>query len=115
MELSPGGYRYLLGARGALAGVRLRLDGLTVLIGENGSGKSTLIEAFELLHRAAAPGNFVNDQLAPFHGGLLEHLLSPSCEHHGIAFPHKRKCHRFANATARACYDRNFTCHRGVS
>jgi predicted ATPase len=27
-----------------LADVRLRLDGLTVLIGDNGSGKSTLIE-----------------------------------------------------------------------
>jgi predicted ATPase len=31
----------------------LKLDGLTVLIGENGSGKSTILEACELLRRAA--------------------------------------------------------------
>lgn len=58
----------------ALADVRLPMGGLTVLIGENGSGKSTLIEALELLRRAGSPGNFVNDQLGPFHGGL-ESLL----------------------------------------
>src|SRR5262249_29873916 len=54
----------------ALADVRLPLGGLTVLIGENGSGKSTLVEALVLLRRAAYPGSFVDDRLAPFHGGL---------------------------------------------
>lgn len=53
-----------------LADVRLPLGGLTVLIGENGSGKSSLVEAMELLCKAARPGNFVNDQLGPLHGGL---------------------------------------------
>ncbi len=67
----------------ALADVRLEAGGLTVLIGENGSGKSTLIEAFELLRRAALPGNFVNDQLGPFHGGL-ESLLRKGAKVLGV-------------------------------
>lgn len=45
-----------------LADVTLKLDGLTVLIGENGSGKSSLIEACELLHRLSSA-----DFLAEFH------------------------------------------------
>jgi hypothetical protein len=32
--------------------VRLRLDGLTVLIGDNGTGKSSILEACEILRRA---------------------------------------------------------------
>ncbi|MFL5356783.1 AAA family ATPase [Archangium sp.] len=34
--------------------LHLKLDGLTVLIGENGSGKSSIIEACELLRRATS-------------------------------------------------------------
>jgi predicted ATPase len=52
----------------SLADVRLRLDGLTVLIGDNGSGKSSLIEACELLRRVANP-SFVED-LNRIHGGV---------------------------------------------
>lgn len=37
-----------------LADVRLKLDGLTVLIGQNGTGKSTLIEALELIRKFGA-------------------------------------------------------------
>ena len=48
--------------------VTLRLDELTVLIGENGAGKSSIVEAFELLRKAGAP-SFV-DNLASLHGGL---------------------------------------------
>jgi predicted ATPase len=50
-----------------LADVRLRLDGLTVLIGENASGKSTILEAFEILHRTARTGFL--DSLYDVHGG----------------------------------------------
>ncbi|HEY4118253.1 MAG TPA: AAA family ATPase [Byssovorax sp.] len=50
-----------------LADVRLRLGGLTVLLGENGAGKSSLIEVFELLRKAAEP-NYVQNLGA--HGGL---------------------------------------------
>lgn len=50
-----------------LADVTLKLDGLTVLIGDNGSGKSSLIEACELLRRAAG-GSFAQD-LRKVHGG----------------------------------------------
>lgn len=50
--------------------VSLRLDGLTVLIGDNGTGKSTLLEAIELLRQAAKPAvDFVNDVLVGGHGG----------------------------------------------
>ncbi|MCP3144368.1 AAA family ATPase [Pyxidicoccus xibeiensis] len=48
--------------------LRLRLDGLTVLIGENGSGKSSIIEACELLRRATSE-RFL-DELYSIHGGL---------------------------------------------
>lgn len=55
-----------------LADVRLRLGGLTVLIGENGSGKSSLLEAFEILRKAAEPDFFSN--LSRLHGGLANLL-----------------------------------------
>lgn len=48
--------------------LRLKLDGLTVLIGENGSGKSSIIEACELLRRATSE-RFV-DEFYGIHGGL---------------------------------------------
>jgi predicted ATPase len=51
-----------------LADVRLKLSGLTVLIGENGSGKSSVVEAFELLRKAAA-SDYVK-ALNRAHGGL---------------------------------------------
>jgi predicted ATPase len=50
-----------------LADVTLKLDGLTVLIGDNGSGKSTLIEACELLRRAGGE-NFA-EEFQQIHGG----------------------------------------------
>jgi len=55
-----------------LADVKLRLDGLTVLIGDNGSGKSSLIEACEILRRAGSE-SFADD-LQKIHGGV-ESLL----------------------------------------
>jgi predicted ATPase len=48
--------------------IRLKLDGLTVLIGDNGTGKSSIIEACELLHRAANE-RFL-DEFYAIHGGL---------------------------------------------
>lgn len=48
--------------------LRLKLDGLTVLIGENGSGKSSIIEACELLRRATSE-RFL-DEFYSIHGGL---------------------------------------------
>ncbi len=48
--------------------LRLKLDGLTVLIGENGSGKSSIIEACELLRRATSD-RFL-DEFYSIHGGL---------------------------------------------
>jgi predicted ATPase len=54
----------------ALEDVRLRLDGLTVLIGDNGTGKSSLVEAFELTRAAARPGSFIPDQVVAGHSGL---------------------------------------------
>jgi predicted ATPase len=48
--------------------IRLKLDGLTVLIGENGSGKSSIIEACELLRRASSE-SFL-DEFYSIHGGL---------------------------------------------
>jgi ABC-type cobalamin/Fe3+-siderophores transport system ATPase subunit len=62
-------YLRVVGMR-SLADVRLPLGGLTVLIGDNGSGKSSLLEALELLRKAAQPGNFITDQLEPFHWNL---------------------------------------------
>ena len=51
----------------SIADVRLKIGGLTVLIGENGAGKSTLIEALELVRKAAAPSYVHN---LSTHGGL---------------------------------------------
>lgn len=48
--------------------VRLRLDGLTVLIGDNGSGKSSILEACEILRRATSQGFL--DEFHRIHGGL---------------------------------------------
>lgn len=48
--------------------VRLKLDGLTVLIGENGSGKSSIIEACEILRRARSE-RFL-DEFYSIHGGF---------------------------------------------
>lgn len=48
--------------------VRLRLDGLTVLIGDNGTGKSSILEACEILRRATGP-RFL-EELYGIHGGL---------------------------------------------
>jgi predicted ATPase len=52
--------------------IRLKLDGLTVLIGDNGTGKSSIIEACELLHRAANE-RFL-DEFYSVHGGLTSLL-----------------------------------------
>lgn len=48
--------------------IRLKLDGLTVLIGDNGSGKSSIIEACELLRRASTE-RFLDDFYS-IHGGM---------------------------------------------
>lgn len=52
-----------------LADVWLKLDGLTVLIGENGTGKSSIIEACELLRRMASQ-DFMSEFYNP-HGGAF--------------------------------------------
>ncbi|WP_395855338.1 AAA family ATPase [Cystobacter fuscus] len=52
--------------------IRLKLDGLTVLIGDNGTGKSSIIEACELLHRAVNE-RFL-DEFYSVHGGLTSLL-----------------------------------------
>lgn len=62
----------------SLADVRLRLDGLTVLIGDNGSGKSSLIEVCELLQRAASES--FSEDLNRIHGGVGS-LLRAGAEH----------------------------------
>lgn len=49
----------------SLADVDLRLDDLTVLIGDNGVGKSALVEACDILHRA--PGAQFLDDLGATH------------------------------------------------
>ncbi|WP_437308244.1 AAA family ATPase [Sorangium sp. So ce388] len=51
-----------------LGNVHLRLDGLTVLIGDNGAGKSSILEACEILRRATGP-RFI-DEFHGIHGGL---------------------------------------------
>ncbi|WP_438034946.1 AAA family ATPase [Sorangium sp. So ce204] len=48
--------------------VHLRLNGLTVLIGDNGSGKSSILEACEILRRTTGP-RFL-DEFHGIHGGL---------------------------------------------
>lgn len=51
-----------------LADISLKLDGITVVIGDNGAGKSSLIEACALLARTARPGFL--DSFYDVHGGL---------------------------------------------
>lgn len=58
--------------------VTLRIDELAVLIGENGSGKSSLLQAVEILHQAAKPGNFTEDLLRAIHG-LPDELINEHC------------------------------------
>ncbi len=60
----------------SLEDVRLKLDGLTVLIGENGSGKSSLIEALELLRLTATDG--FHDSFWTHHGGTAALLRQGS-------------------------------------
>jgi predicted ATPase len=61
-----------------LADVKLRIDGLTVLIGENGSGKSSLLEACEILRLAM--DHSIVDRIQRFHGGLQSLLRSGASE-----------------------------------
>lgn len=56
----------------SLADVRLRLGGLTVLIGDNGTGKSSLLEALAILS-LALESSFLN-RLYERHGGPTELL-----------------------------------------
>jgi predicted ATPase/uncharacterized protein HemY len=56
----------------------LKLDNLTVLIGENGTGKSSIIEACELLRRASTPSFFA--ELHDIHGGLFNLLRDGATE-----------------------------------
>lgn len=65
-----------------LADVRLKLGGLTVLVGENGSGKSSMLEAFEILRKAAEP-EFLS-RLSRIHGGQAN-LLRADAEHLTLA------------------------------
>lgn len=55
-----------------LENVRLKLDGLTVLIGENGSGKTSIVEACELLRRSAGQNFFT--EFYGVHGGFFSLL-----------------------------------------
>lgn len=64
----------------AIQHLELKTDGLVVLIGENGTGKSSIVEAIEVLAKAARPGGFVNDWLAPFHGNFRDLLRVGSAE-----------------------------------
>lgn len=61
-----------------LADVRLKLDGLTVLIGENGTGKSSIVEACELLRRLANQ-DFIGEFYNP-HGGAFALLREGASE-----------------------------------
>jgi len=51
-----------------ISDLNLRLNGLTVLIGENGAGKSTILEACEILRRVTRTE--LLDDLDGIHGGL---------------------------------------------
>lgn len=53
----------------AISDISLKLDGLTVLIGDNGSGKSTILEALEIIGRTPQT-NFVSEVISRLHGGL---------------------------------------------
>ncbi len=65
----------------SLADVSLPIDKMVVLIGDNGTGKSTIIEALEILHKAASrPGDFVNESIGRYHGGLLSLLRKGASE-----------------------------------
>lgn len=52
----------------AFDGVKLSLDGLTVLTGKNATGKTSIVEAFELLRKVPHPSFMAEFQNA--HGGL---------------------------------------------
>jgi predicted ATPase len=56
----------------SIEGLKLRLDGLTVLIGENGSGKSSIIEACQILRAAARPE--FSRAFHGIHGGMFSLL-----------------------------------------
>jgi predicted ATPase len=53
-----------------LADVSLKLDKLTVLIGENGAGKSSIVEAIEILRKAGEAGSILG-RIAGSHQGLF--------------------------------------------
>lgn len=63
----------------AISDISLKLDGLTVLIGDNGSGKSTILEALEIIGRAPQT-NFVSEVISRLHGGLDSLLRSGESE-----------------------------------
>ncbi|MCG3172360.1 MAG: hypothetical protein GMKNLPBB_00510 [Myxococcota bacterium] len=57
-----------------LEDITLKLDGLTVLIGENGSGKSTIIEALSLLQVMRVAGSDFRELIVHRHGGIANIL-----------------------------------------
>jgi len=63
----------------ALSDISLKLDGLTVLIGDNGSGKSTILEALEIISKAPNR-NFMSDVISRLHGGIASLLRSKETE-----------------------------------
>lgn len=63
----------------AISDISLKLDGLTVLIGDNGSGKSTILEALEIIGKAPQ-AQFVSEVISRLHGGLDSLLRSKESE-----------------------------------
>src|ERR1035437_2856458 len=63
----------------AISDISLKLDGLTVLIGDNGSGKSTILEALEIIGRTPQ-SNFVSEVISRLHGGIDSLLRSNAPE-----------------------------------
>lgn len=63
----------------AISDISLKLDGLTVLIGDNGSGKSTILEALEIISRAPNR-NFMSDVISRLHGGIASLLRGNETE-----------------------------------